>query len=117
MMIVHRQLCLLARSGGGAGCIRRAPGRSSCLCLVRGCEPLGEKCSVVLHPADQRRATCPLPGEAEEEETGNVGHSATVSQSPVRVKDRKIDPGVVGAATVSALKRRGAGPCGWLRGP
>ncbi len=37
-----------------------------------------------------------LPRETEEAETRNVRHPATVSQSPVGVKDRKVDPRVVG---------------------
>src|SRR5215211_7550308 len=88
MVVVHRQLALLVSSGRGAGCFRRALGALP-----------GEERSVVLDPADQSRAACPLPGKAEEEETWNVCHPATVSQSPVRVKDREIDPGVVGPVT------------------
>src|SRR5215204_4792052 len=90
MMVVHRWLTLLVRFGREARCCSR-------LCSIRGCELLGEKCSVVLHPADQRRAASPLPGEAEKVETWNLGHSATVSQSSVRVNDGKVDPGEVGA--------------------
>src|SRR5918995_2290192 len=97
MVVVHRWLTLLACSGRGVGCFRRALRHNSCLCFLQGCDPLCEERSIVLDPADQRRAACPLPGEAEERETWNVRHSATVSQSPARIKNRKIDPGVVGA--------------------
>src|SRR5215216_5596049 len=97
MVVVHRWLTLLACSGRGAGCFGRALGQSSCLCFVQGCDPLDEESSIVLDPADQRRAACPLPGEAEEKETWYVGHSATVSQAPVLIDDRKADPRVVGA--------------------
>src|SRR5919106_3028540 len=97
MVVVHRWLTLLACSGRGVGCFRRALGHSSCLCFLQGCDPLREERSIVLDPADQRRAACPLPGEAEEKETWYVGQSATVSQAPVLIDDRKVDPRIVGA--------------------
>ena len=68
MMVAHRYLTLGALRLD-AGCFRCALGRSLCLCFIRACEPLREERSVVLHPADQRRAACPLPGEAEKVET------------------------------------------------
>src|SRR4029453_9143559 len=96
MVVVHRQLILLVCPGRSARCFWRALRHSSCLLVLQGCDPLGEKRSIVLHPADQRRAACPLPGEAEEVETGNVRDSATVSQASVLIDDRKIDPRIVG---------------------
>ena len=51
---------------------------------------------ILLHPADQRRTTRVLPGEAEKVEAWGVGHSATVAQASVLVEDRKVDPGIVG---------------------
>ena len=65
---------------------------ASCKAAIRS----AMNCGIILHPADQGRAARVLPGETEEVETRDVGHPATVSQSPVGVKDRKVDPGVVG---------------------
>ena len=38
-----------------------------------------------------------LPGEAEEAEAGDIGDAAAVTQAPLLVEDRQLDPGVVGA--------------------
>src|SRR5215217_8471285 len=57
---------------------------------------LGDELSIVLDPADQRRAPRVLPGQAKVVEAGRVRHPATVAQAAIGVENGKVDPGVVG---------------------
>src|SRR5919109_3192319 len=57
----------------------------------------GEELGVILDPADESRPARVLPGEAEEVEAGNVGHASAVTNAPVLIAHRRLDPRVVGA--------------------
>src|SRR5581483_4218525 len=69
---------------------------SACLGCLKGGDPIGDELGIAFHPSEQGRAARVLPGEAEESQTLHVGYSTSVSQSPVRVEDGQVDPGVVG---------------------
>ena len=64
--------------------------------LAAGCDPPGDERRVVVDQAEQRRAACVLPGEAEEVEARHVADAAAVAQTTVVLGDRQLDPGVVG---------------------
>src|SRR5690242_16577057 len=55
----------------------------------------GDELGVVLDPAEECRAARVLPGETDEVETRHVGHAAPVTDGAVRIRDGKLDPGVI----------------------
>src|SRR5205807_5022717 len=54
---------------------------------------------VVLDPAEKGRAARLLPGETEEVEARHVGNASPVTDTAVRIRDRKLDPGVLRAVS------------------
>ena len=91
-VVVHRlgpfvgaRMC---RRTGADGCARSGP-------RVVGRDPLRDEFGVFFHPADQRRASRVLPRQAEEVETGDIGHASAVTQATVRIEDRHLHPRVV----------------------
>src|SRR5689334_23113662 len=55
----------------------------------------GDELGVVLDPAEESRTARVLPGETEEVETRHVAHASTVTDDAVRIRDGKLDPGLI----------------------
>src|ERR1043166_8331042 len=75
----------------------RVVGSAGGLPLRERVDPLGDELGVVLDPAEEGRAARVLPREAEEVKARYVGHAAPMTNATVRIRNRKLDPGVIRA--------------------